>query len=180
MRCVRPGQIYNARTFLRVLKNLNSYVAPLLGITSRCSSETRLWNLKHPILIAVAYLIWRSLRISLLRFTFLRHVYTDDWNSSEVPFGSSRKNQHIGWFTSPRHIYMVRDPSRMQSLHLNKPLTLFPQCSLPRRSRAFVLHSNTASVIVRHAHTLTLLLPWLHHDGSAPDRVGHRHRWPCR
>ena len=43
----------------------------------------------------------------LLRFIFPRHVYTDAWNSSEAPFGSSRKNHRIGRFTSSRHVYTV-------------------------------------------------------------------------
>jgi hypothetical protein len=49
----------------------------------------------------------RTREQDLLWFTFLRHVYMDTWNSSEAPFGSSRKNHRIGRFTSPRHVYTV-------------------------------------------------------------------------
>jgi hypothetical protein len=77
-------------------------------------------------------------------------------------------------------LHGIRDPSRMRSLRLHKLLALFPQRSLPHRSYAFVLCSGTASVVVHRARTLTLLLPQLRCDGSAPDGVGHRHRWPHR
>ena len=72
----------------------------------------------------------------------------------------------------------IRNPSRMRSLHLHKPSALFPQCSLPHCSHAFILCSNDASIIIRRTRTPTLLLPWLRHDGSALDRVGCGHRWP--
>jgi hypothetical protein len=73
---------------------------------------------------------------------------------------------------------MVQDPLRTRSLRLHKPSALFPQRSLPRRSRAFVLRSDAISVVVHHVHALTLLLPRLRHDGSAPNGVGHGYRWP--
>ena len=73
-------------------------------------------------------------------------------------------------------LHGIRDPSRTRSLHLHKPLALFPQRSLPHRSHTFVLCSDTASIVVRRAGALTLLLPRLHHDGLAPDGVGRGHR----
>ena len=77
-------------------------------------------------------------------------------------------------------LHDIRDPSRMQSLCLHKLSALFPQRSLPRCSCAFVLYSDITSVFVHHAHTLTLLPPWLCRDGLAPDGVGHGHGWPHR
>ena len=74
-------------------------------------------------------------------------------------------------------LHGVRDPLRTRSLRLHKLPALFPQHSSPRHSRAFVLRSDTASVIIRRVHALTLLLPWLCRDGSAPDGVGRGHRW---
>ena len=77
-------------------------------------------------------------------------------------------------------LHGIHDPLRMRSLHLHKTSALFPQRFLPRRSHAFVLRSNTASVVIRRAHAPTLLLPRLRHDGSAPDGVGRGHHWPRR
>ena len=73
-------------------------------------------------------------------------------------------------------LHGIHDPSRTRSLLLHKPLALFPQRSLPCHSRALVLCSGVASVVVRHARAPTLLLPPLRHDGSAPDGVTHGHR----
>ena len=75
-------------------------------------------------------------------------------------------------------LHDIRDPCRTRSLRLHKPLALFPQHSLPRCSHAFVLRSGAASVVIRRARAPTLLLPWLRHDGSAPDGVGYGHHWP--
>ena len=72
-------------------------------------------------------------------------------------------------------LHGICDPSRMWSLHQHKPLALFPQPSLPHRNHAFILCSNTASVIVHRACAPILLLPRLCQDGSAPDGVGHIH-----
>ena len=71
-------------------------------------------------------------------------------------------------------LHGICDPSRMWGLRLHKPPALFPQRSLPHHSHAIVLRSNTASVVVHNACALTLLLPRLYRDGSAPDGVVHR------
>ena len=78
------------------------------------------------------------------------------------------------------HLHSIRDPSRIQSLCLHKLSALFPQRSPPRCSRAFVLRSDATSIVFRRTHTLTLLLPRLHRDGTDPDGVGQGHRWPRR
>jgi hypothetical protein len=77
-------------------------------------------------------------------------------------------------------LHGIRNPSRTWSLRLHKPSALFPQCSPPCCSCTFVLCSDAASIIVCRACAPTLLLPWLCHDRSAPDGVGHGHRWPHR
>ena len=109
-----------------------------------------------------------------------------------IHFPETRLHRHLElergtiWFLEkePSHwtihfpktrLHDIRDPSRMQSLCLHKLSALFPQRSLPRRSRAFVLRSNAASIVIHCARALTLLLPRLRHDGSALDGVGHRH-----
>ena len=76
-------------------------------------------------------------------------------------------------------LHDIHDASRTRSLYLHKPSALFPQRSPPRHSRAFILRSDVASVVIHHVRALTLLLPSVHCDGSAPNGVGRGHLWPC-
>ena len=74
------------------------------------------------------------------------------------------------------HLHGMRSFKNAESLP-TKLLALFLQCSLPHRSHAFILCSDTTSVIVHRVRAPTLFLPPLCHDGSDPDGVGHGHRW---